>query len=235
VQETESFSFTFQSVATTGYELPVEYGLLGQENIAIASIGDFLDNRALTIQLWERMIQELNDNQPRGLIIDMRNNGGGIGFLADQMAAYFFDEPLVVGKRFVYSDDLGEFYSDPRLDDRFYLPAEDLRYRGNVVVLVGPDCASACERFAYAMSLEGRAEIIGHYPTAGLGGGVDEFLMPGGLTIRFTGSRSTNADGEIHIEGLGVVPTLRIPVTKESLLSSNDVVLEAAIEYLLNN
>lgn len=234
VQETESFSFTFQSIATTGYELPVEYGLLEQENIAIVSITDFLDNRALTIQLWERMIQELNENQPRGLIIDMRNNGGGIGFLADQMAAYFFDEPLIVGKRFVYSDDLGEFYSDPRLDDRFYLPAEDLRYRGDVVVLVGPNCASACERFAYAMSLQNRAEIIGHYPTAGLGGGVDDFVMPGGLTIRFTGSRSTNADGEIHIEGLGVAPTLRIPVTRETLLSDADVVLESAIEYLLN-
>jgi len=235
VQETESFSFTFQEVATTGYELPVEYRLLENENIVLASISDFLDNRALTIQLWERLIRDLNENQPRALIIDMRNNGGGIGFLADQMAAYFFDEPLVVGKRFVYSKDLGEFYSDPRLDDRFYLPAEDLRYRGKVVVLVGPNCASACERFAYAMSLEGRAEIIGHYPTAGLGGGVDDFVMPGGLTIRFTGSRSTNAEGEIHIEGLGVAPTVRVPVTKETLLSDGDPVLEAAIEYLLSN
>lgn len=235
VQETDSFLFTFQEVATTGYELPVEYELFEEQDIVYASISDFLDNRALTIQLWERMIQELNENQPRGLIIDMRNNGGGIGFLADQMAAYFFDEPLIVGKRFIYSKDLNEFYSDPRLDDRFYLPAEELRYRGDVVVLVGPNCASACERFAYAMSLEDRAAIIGEYPTAGLGGGVDDFLMPGGVTVRFTGSRSTNADGEIHIEGLGVAPNVRVPITREVLLSPGDPVLETAIDYLLEN
>jgi hypothetical protein len=38
-----------------------------------------------------------NENAVPGLIIDMRLNGGGSGFLADQMAAYFFDEPHSLG------------------------------------------------------------------------------------------------------------------------------------------
>ncbi|MEZ4617769.1 MAG: S41 family peptidase [Caldilineaceae bacterium] len=52
----------------------------------------------LSVQLWERMMRALNQNGVPGLIIDMRQNTGGSGFLADQMAAYFFDEPLGTGQ-----------------------------------------------------------------------------------------------------------------------------------------
>jgi len=163
----------------------------------------------------------------------MRENGGGSGFLADQMAAYFFNEPLVVGQRGYYSKEAGEFIFDPRSVQRFYLPAEDLRYNGPVAVLVGPDCASACERFSYNLTLEDRAVVVGHYPTAGLGGSVDDFVMPEGVTVRFTAGRSLDADGNIHIEGLGVAPIMHVPVTEESLFSPIDEVLEAGINAVL--
>jgi hypothetical protein len=166
------------------------------------------------------------------LIVDMRANGGGNGFIADQLTAYFFNESLVVGKRGYYSEELDDFFFDPRSDQRLYLPADDLRYNGQVVVLVGPDCASACERFAYNLTLNNRAEVIGFYPTAGLGGSVNDFLMPEGVTVRFTAGRSTDASGNIHIEGLGVAPTIRVPVNQDTLFAPEDVVLARAIAHL---
>lgn len=231
VLEFDSFFYS-PTPDITGYELPLDFKLL-DSGVAYAKIYSFNDNDLLTIQLWERLLRTLNDQSAPGLVIDMRENGGGSGFLADQMAAYFFNEPLVVGQRGSYSKEAGEFIFDPRSVQRFYLPAEDLRYNGPIAVLVGPDCASACERFAYNLTLEDRAVIVGHYPTAGLGGSVDDFVMPEDVIVRFTAGRSLDAEGNIHIEGLGVAPTRRVPVTQDTLFDTTDEVLDAGIDAVL--
>ncbi len=215
-----------------GFELPVEYELLPGSNYALAKINSFSDNELLTIQLWERMLRTLNTHNVPGLIIDMRQNAGGSGFLADQMAAYFFQESLTLGNTGRYDKESDKFYFDPRSEETFYLPAEELRYDGSVAVLIGPNCNSACEFFSFDMTLQDRAAIVGQYPTAGLGGSVDEVKMPEGELFRFTKGRAVNSDGEIHIEGKGVPPSIQVPVNEETLFSTGDPVLEAAISYL---
>jgi C-terminal processing protease CtpA/Prc len=233
VPEFDSFNSSSLNVGRTGLELPLEYEFL-PDGYMLVQIFSFADNDLLSIQLWERLMRALNENQIPGLIIDMRQNGGGSGFLADQMAAYFFNEPHVLGNAGFYDKDRGEFYFDPRTEDRFYLPAEELRYNGDVAVLVGPNCASACEFFSYDMTIAGRAAIVGQYPTAGLGGSIDEVLMPEGEAFRFTQGRAVDSEGNIHIEGIGVVPTIQVPVNEDTLFSAGDPILEAAIDYLDN-
>lgn len=233
VAETESLDYAELAVREqfTGYELPLEYTVLPSGYVYV-EIFSFFDNDLLTIELWERLMQELNANNAPGLIIDMRNNTGGSGWLADQMAAYFFDEPLVLGTTAAYDEVSGEFFTDERATQRFYLPSEDLRYYGPVAVLVGPNCNSACEFFAYNMSLEDRSTIVGFYPTAGLGGGIEVFLLPLGIPFQFTAGRALDAEGNIHIEGIGVQPDVVVPVTEETLFAEGDPVLEAAITAL---
>jgi C-terminal processing protease CtpA/Prc len=231
IAEPTSFSFSSFNRGRTGFELPVEYELLDSGYIH-AKIYSFSDNSLLTVQLWERMMRGLNEGGVEGVIIDMRQNGGGSGFLADQMAAYFFDEPLVLGNTARYNEERGEFYIDPEGEDRFYLPAEELRYHGPVAVIVGPECLSACEFFAYAMTLQDRAAIVGHYPTGGLGGSVKDLLMPGNERFRYTIGRALDPEGEIHVEGKGIAPTIRIPVTEEILLADGDPLLDAAMDAL---
>ena len=230
VQELDSL-FVGAADNLTGFELPVEYELL-PSGYGYVTIYSFSDNDLLTIQLWERMIQTLNDQGVPGLIIDMRVNGGGSGFLADQMAAYFFDEPLETGGSGVYDESLGDFFFDTRSISRFYPPPENLRYHGDIAVIVSPTCLSACEFFSYDMTLEDRAAIVGHYPTGGLGGGVQDFVMPEGEFVRFTIAREVDAEGNIHIEGRGVAPTVRVPVTVETLIDAEDALLDAAVNYL---
>ena len=232
VFEQESLFAALEDSIPTGFELPVEYELLPDSNLGYAQIFSFSDNDLLSVQLWERMIRELNENGVPGLIIDMRMNGGGSGFLADQMAAYFFDEAYSLGNTGAYDEDRGEFYFDDRGENFFYLPPEDLRYHGDVVVIVGPDCASACEFFSYDMTIADRAAIIGHYPTAGLGGSIRRVLLPEGEYFTFTGGRAVDGEGNIHIEGIGVVPTIAVPITEEALLGEEDVLLETAVSYL---
>ena len=239
IGEYDSFSFSSFARGTTGFEIPVEYKLLeadeyGDNDYGYAKIDSFSDNSVLTIQLWERLIRTLKQYAVGGLIIDMRQNGGGSGFLADQMAAYFFQEPHVLGNSGFYDEDRGEFYFDPEGQDRYYLPAEDLRYDGEVAIIVGPFCLSACEFFSYDMTIDDRATVVGHYPTGGLGGSIKSIKMPDDEYFTFTIGRAVDADGEIHIEGKGVPPSVQVTITEENLLADEDedVLLDAAIAHL---
>ena len=239
ISEYDSFSFSSFARGTTGFEIPVDYKLLeadeyGENDYGYVKIDSFSDNSVLTIQLWERLIRTLKQYAVGGLIIDMRQNGGGSGFLADQMAAYFFQEPHVLGNSGFYDEDRGEFYFDPEGQDRYYLPADDLRYDGEVAIIVGPFCLSACEFFSYDMTIDDRATVVGHYPTGGLGGSIKSIKMPDEEYFTYTIGRAVDADGEIHIEGKGVPPSVQVTITEENLLADEDedVLLDAAIAHL---
>ena len=231
VNEYESFSSSSFFAGITGLELPVEFEIM-DNGYGYVSIFSFLDNQLLTVQLWERMIQTMNDNGVTGLVIDMRNNGGGFGFMADQMAAYFFDERLELGNTAVWDDSVDDFYVNPDVVGVFYPPAEEMRFHGKIAVLVGPNCSSACEFFAWDMTLQERAIIVGQYPTGGLAGAVKDFQMPNDVTVRFPIGRPFDMEGNIIIEGTGVVPDVVVPVTEETLLGGGDPVLAAAVEAL---
>ena len=75
-------------------------------------------------------------------------------------------------------------------------------------------------------------EIIGYFPTGGLGGGIKAFAMPGNVRAQFTVGRAVGADNEIHIEGVGVEPTIRVPRTEENLFSAGDTLLNIAVKTL---
>lgn len=231
VAESDSFRFSSLRNGLTGYELPLAYKLLDSGYVYV-QIYRFSDNELLTIQLWERLINTLNQLNAPGLIIDMRQNSGGSGFLADQMAAYFFDEEHLLGNAGRYNEESGDFYFDERALDQFYLPASNLRYRGAVAVLIGPNCNSACEFFSYNMTIASRAVIAGQYPTAGLGGSIDVFIMPDDERIQFTAGRAVDINGTIHIESQGVAPHIQVPVNLKTLFNEADPVLEAAVAYL---
>jgi C-terminal processing protease CtpA/Prc len=169
------------------------------------------------------------------VVLDLRHNGGGSGWLADQMAAYFFDHRVAVGTIARYDPVSGTFYADPTDQDEMIPPPADLQYKGRVAVLVGPACASACEFFSYNMTLEGRAEIVGQYPSEGAGGSVEQFIMPEGIVVQLTIGRAVDANGNVHIEGPGVQPTVRVPVTLETITekaNGGDPVLDAALDAL---
>ena len=72
------------------------------------------------------------------------------------------------------------------------------------------------------MTVADRADVVGHYTTAGLGGSVQQFFMPEGINVQLTVGRAVNGEGEIHLEGIGVVPNVRVPVTEDNLFSDDD-------------
>ncbi len=232
--EGDSFSVSSFRFGAPQALLPVNFQIL-DSGYGYVSINAFDDNEVLTVQLWERLMQTLNENGIPGLIIDMRQNGGGSGFLADQMAAYLFNEPMVISYGEQFDPDKGEFYRDEERPGVIYLPDESLRFGGEVALLVGPNCSSACEFFSYTASFADRSDVVGYYSTGGLGGGVEDFAMPEGQYVRMPIVREVTPEGEIIVEGIGVVPNVEVPVTLDNLqndLGGGDSVLNAAVSHL---
>lgn len=230
VSERDSFSFSSIYAGEPVTALPVEFKIL-PSGYGYVKISSFSDNDVLSIQVWERAIRYFKDNDVPGVILDLRVNGGGSGWLADQMAAYFFDKETVVGNTAYYNKGSGQFYMDPGDETLMIPPQPDLQYSGPVVVMVGPGCASACEFFSYNMTINGRATVVGQYPSEGAGGSVEQFMMPENTTVQMTIGRAVDAQGQIHLEGKGVVPTVKVPVTAETLkmqADGEDVVLAYA-------
>jgi carboxyl-terminal processing protease len=230
VSETDSFQAASFFAGQSPTALPVEFSILpsGDGYIKITS---FFDNEVLTIQLWERAIAYMRDNKVPAVILDMRQNGGGDGWLANQMAAYFFSQETVVGNTAYYNKGSKSFYMDPGDQAIMIPPPADLQNSGPVAVLVGPGCASACEFFSYDMTVNGRAKIVGEYPTEGAGGSIEAFFMPENIYCQMTMGRAVDPSGNVHIEGKGVVPTVKVPVTIDNLqkeTNGEDVILAAA-------
>ncbi len=231
IAERTSFNFSSFNVNRTGFELPVEYKLL-DSGYGYVKIYSFSEDYLMTLMLWQWAMRAFNGAGVPAIIIDMRQNGGGSPDIGNLMAGYFFDEETYAGTSAFYYEDLGRFEFNPYYDTTILPADEQDRYHGDIAVLIGPSCASMCEFFTYDLTLLDNVAVIGQYPTMGLGGGIETYAMPEGIFAQYTIARSVGADNQIDIEGKGVPPTVKVPVNEETLFSEDDVLLNAAVDYL---
>ncbi len=234
VPEQESFRFSSFNQGLTGLEYPVEFDIL-DSGYGYVKVYSFSDDLPLTTELWDRAMQTFIANDVEGIIVDMRQNGGGYTAVGYQMASYFFDEDRIIEINGFYDDSIGEQFIFEESPERYTPPAPEKIYDGEVVVLIDPACASACEYVSRAMSLYDRAETVGFYPTRAIGGGWIPFFMPEDVQMPNISSTAYDEDLNLIIEGSGVAPTVNVPVTEETLFTDEDVLLNRAEELLDEN
>jgi C-terminal processing protease CtpA/Prc len=213
--------------------LPIEGSVLDESGLGYIRLTTFSDDYQLMARLWEHYLASLQEERIPGVIIDLRNNSGGSLGLALDFAGFFFDEEFPLYQSAYYSHQSGQF--EYTREPAKIQPAP-LVYEGEIAVLIGPDCVSACEGFAYALSSGGRAILVGHYPTAGAFGevGRGQYKLPGDISLQFPTGRPETLDGNLLIEGTGVQPDILVPITRASALGQVDAVLDAAIQALLD-
>ena len=224
-----TFNLTRQKieVASVRYEiLQPSYGYVrvSQFNESTA------DELSRAIDEMTDEVQEQTGDMLAGLILDLRNNPGGILDAAVEVSDLFLDEGIIVT-------------AEGRTpESRFRRVAEigDIMDGGAVVVLVNGGSASASEIVAGALQDHDRALIIG---TTTFGKGLVQTVIPlsRGFAIKLTTSRYYTPSGD-SIHEIGIVPDIVVEGSGEypglsataSVDRENDAQLIEALEQIRN-
>jgi C-terminal processing protease CtpA/Prc len=103
-------------------------------------------------------------------------------------------------------------------------------YRGKVVVLIDERTQSAAEHTCLHIEAACGPTFIGSH-SSGANGDVTTLVVPGGLTVMFTGHDVRHADGR-QLQRLGLVPHIEVAPTLRGVREGRDEVLEQAVRFL---
>ena len=111
------------------------------------------------------------------------------------------------------------------------LPTSDKpRYAGRVVVLINELAISHAEHSGLFLEQASKVTFVGS-PTVGANGNVTWAVLPGNLSISFSGLGVRHADGR-QLQRLGLQPHVFVRPTVEGLRAGRDEVLEKALAVI---
>ncbi len=188
----------------------------------------YFDLRRLTTDQIAQAFEQVKETP--ALIMDMRGYPRGTGY---EICSRLTDTQF----------NMAQFYRpywtnpDPsfRTVFSFYQqidPSTLWKYKGEIVVLIDAMAISQAEHscLGFEGAAKGRITFIGS-PTAGTNGDITNTLMPGGITVQFSGHDVRHADGR-QLQRIGILPDITVERTVEGVLAGKDELLEAAIEFL---
>lgn len=162
-----------------------------------------------------------------GIIIDVRNNGGGQLTNSERLTEPFVKEKTLVGYMLHKTGKGHNDFSKPY--EKTVKPYAGLSYLKKVAVLTNRRTYSAANDFVSAMRYAPNVKIFGDV-TGGGGGMPFSSELPNGWSVRFSASPMLDADMN-HIE-FGVEPDVHCAVTEEDRNNNIDPIIEAAREYI---
>ena len=205
-----------------------------RQKITIPSVtGEMLENDIAYIQLinfgekthqdLRNILKDLLKQKPVGLILDMRNNGGGYLNTAIDVASEFVSQSPIMYE---------EFGDGERIT--YKAKPNGLATEIPLVVLINEGTASASEITAGAIQDYGRGVLVGK--TSYGKGSVQNWvtLQNDQGAIRVTIARWLTPN-ERQINSLGLAPDYEIEITEEDIEAERDTQLEKALELLLND
>ena len=103
-------------------------------------------------------------------------------------------------------------------------------YRGKVVMLINEDAISQAEHTCLFFESATDVTFIGT-PTMGANGDVTTMVLPGNLSVSFSGHDVRHADGR-QLQRVGIQPHIKSAPTIRGLIEGRDEVLETAVRHL---
>ena len=199
----------------------VEHEIL-EGNIGYVMVYDFLGN---ALEGFTQAIESFKAANVSGMIIDLRNNGGGLVDVCVDMADLILPEGVVVSMRDKY-----EYTEEYKIDGEYYdVP---------MVVLINEYSASASEILAGAIRDYEAGTLVG---TKSFGKGVVQSVLefPDGSGVKLTTASYFTPSGEC-IHDVGIEPDVAVELDEDAvtlyglnnLPHEEDAQLQKAIEVL---
>ncbi|MDR0541815.1 MAG: S41 family peptidase [Dysgonamonadaceae bacterium] len=162
-----------------------------------------------------------------GMIIDVRNNGGGLLSNSDKLASRFFNEKTLVGYiRHKTGKSHGAF-SKPYAT--YITPSTRLRYQKPVIVLTNRKCYSATNDFVNAMRYAPHVILLGD-KTGGGSGLPFSSELPNGWSVRF--SACPMYDKDLQQIEFGIEPDIPVGLSEADAEKGKDTLIETARQLL---
>lgn len=211
----------------------LEFSIVRAKITIPSASGEMLDGGIAYIQVTTfgsrtmpelmNVLNELMPQNPKGIILDLRNNGGGYLQTSVEVASQFMAEGVVLyeqygdGTRETYEAIPGGLATDPKIP---------------MIVLVNEGSASASEIVAGALQDSGRAKLVG---TVTYGkGSVQNWVALSGENgaVRITVAKWLTPNGKT-IHKIGLTPDYEVDMTDEDRQADRDPQLDRAIQILL--
>lgn len=163
----------------------------------------------------------------RGLIIDLRDNGGGMITSAEELAARFTNESILVG---YIRHKTGKGHNDfSPMQEQWLKPGKGLRWQKPVVVLTNRQVYSAANEFVKYMRCCPNVTVVGDRTGGGAGLPFSSEL-PNGWSIRFSSCPMFDRDKQSTENGMA--PDISVSLTMEDFYRNRDTIIETARKIL---
>ncbi len=158
-----------------------------------------------------------------GLIIDVRNNGGGSLTNAEELAARFTNESTLVG---YMQHKTGKGHDDfSSMEEQILKPGKGIRWQKKVVLLTNRSVFSAANEFVKYMKCFPKVTIVGD--TTGGGAGMPYTSeLPNGWGVRF--SANPMYDRNKEMTEFGIAPDHKVDITGSDFAKGRDTIIEYA-------
>jgi carboxyl-terminal processing protease len=187
-----------------------------EDNIAYIEINRFNEN---TKDDFDNVIKEILPQNPKGIILDLRNNPGGYLDVAIKIASEFIDEGVIV----IEQEKDGK-------EESFQAVGKAKLATVPLVVLINEGSASGSEIVAGAIQDRGKGILIGE-KTFGKGSVQEIESLILDCSLRITVAHWLTPSGK-SITEQGLEPNIKVQMTDEDYQLDHDPQLDKAIEYL---
>lgn len=179
------------------------------DDIGYVRISSFNERTTLLLEEGLAKITKEAGGKPEGLVLDLRNNPGGL-----------LDQAVSVSDMFLSGGEVVSTFGRHSSNDRRYNAGSNEVFKGvPIVVLINRGSASAAEIVAGALQDRARARVVG---VTSFGKGSVQTVMPLGAdrgALRLTTARYYTPSGR-SIQGTGIEPDIEIAqerITEEEL------------------
>lgn len=191
------------------------------KNIGYVKLSSF--DQGCSTEFEEKVEELINEEKVKGLIIDLRNNPGGILTEVIKIADYLLPECNIVsiqdseGGQIIYKSSNASYVDLP------------------IVVLTNGNSASASEILAGAIKDNGKGKIVGK-TTYGKGTVQEVISLSDGSIVKITTNKYYTPSG-VEINKVGIIPDVEVDISEEyknslDIPQNKDAQLKKAIEEI---